>query len=164
MRDREEQQQKAQLHRVPSARRSCDERSSAHNYRDRYGRVLPSDRFDQYFPVPWLVHRFDYLHETTFAKLAVPRKKKRKRKENPFVFFEISRYREISPSTYLLLRVSSSDFSVSSFLHVSTAGNVIEIIAYLKTFTVITLITLLFRLIIIVDASHAFYFQNGITV
>jgi len=40
MRDREEQQQKAQPHRISSARRSCDERSSAHNYRDRYGRAL----------------------------------------------------------------------------------------------------------------------------
>lgn len=116
MSDREEQQQKAQLHRVPSARRPCNERSSAHNYRDRYGRTLSAAKRPLWSILPgamtcisiWLFAR----NGSTFAKLLLREKKKKEEKrEDAFVF--CSKFRAIVDSSFRVLFFS---FSVPFFL------------------------------------------------
>lgn len=125
MRDREEQQQKAQLHRLPSARRSCDERSSAHNYRDRILRTHTAKR------PPWSIFPgamtctsiWLFAERVDIREIVVARKEKGKGRRT-LSRFEISRYRR-----FLLPHTFCFSFDVSSSLHVSIAANVIEIIA-----------------------------------
>lgn len=117
MRDREEQQQKAQLHRVPSARRSCNERPSAHNYRNRFRRTLSAAKRPLWSIFPgamtcisiWLFAR----SESTFEWNCCWRKKE---KANAFRTVGISHYRRYSfgviSTAFLLLLF---DFSVFSF-------------------------------------------------
>lgn len=136
MRDREEQQQKAQLHRVPSARRSCNERPSAHNYRNRLGRTLSAAKRPLWSIFPgamtcisiWLFAR----SESTFEWNCCWRKKE---KANAFTV-EISHYRRFFlRHAFYCLPSAPLRFFCFLFLskcpnvYVWNAGNVFEIIA-----------------------------------